>query len=149
MKTSAYIKLSRYCSLRERSEQEVRKKAVGLGMLPGEISKALKQLKKEGFLNESRYVRAYISDQSRFLGWGPHKIGLHLRRAGISGEEIQAALEELPEGYWQELAEKLVEKKRKIIKESDPYKMRYKLYQWLYGRGFSGETISAVIGDLE
>ena len=49
-----------------------------------------------------------------------------------------------PEDYWQKLLD-LVEKKSEFVKEPDPFKKKYKIQQYLIGRGFESDLVQSAV----
>lgn len=138
--------LMRFCAYRERAEYEVHQKAVQLGMLPAQIKSAMATLKEEGFLNQERFLRAYVHDKRTFQGWGPYKIQAHLRHYQIPNADIQQALDEVSPEFWMRSLQKLVHQKTSLPPEDWDVVQRQKMFRWLYGRGFSSDQIQEVFG---
>ena len=138
--------LMRFCAYRERAEYEVHQKAVQLGMLPAQIKSAMATLKEEGFLNQERFLRAYVHDKRTFQGWGPYKIQAHLRHYQIPNADIQQALDEVSPEIWMTSLQKLVHQKTSLPPEDWDVVQRQKMFRWLYGRGFSSDQIQEVFG---
>lgn len=138
--------LMRFCAYRERAEYEVHQKAVQLGMLPAQIKSAMATLKEEGFLNQERFLRAYVHDKRTFQGWGPYKIQAHLRHYDIPNADIQQALDEVSPEFWMTSLQKLVHQKTSLPPEDWDVVQRQKMFRWLYGRGFSSDQIQEVFG---
>jgi regulatory protein len=138
--------LMRFCAYRERAEYEVHQRAVQLGMLPAQIKSAMATLKEEGFLNQERFLRAYVHDKRTFQGWGPYKIQAHLRHYDIPNADIQQALDEVSPEFWMTSLQKLVKQKNSLPPEDWDVVHRQKMFRWLYGRGFSSDQIQEVFG---
>jgi regulatory protein len=138
--------LMRFCAYRERAEYEVHQKAVQLGMLPAQIKSAMATLKEEGFLNQERFLRAYVHDKRTFQGWGPYKIQAHLRHYDIPNADIQQALDEVSPEFWMTSLQKLVHQKTSLPPEDWDVVQRQKMFRWLYSRGFSSDQIQEVFG---
>jgi regulatory protein len=141
--------LMRFCAYRERAEHEVHQKAVQLGLLPAEIKSALATLKEEGFLNQDRFLRAYVHDKRSFQGWGPYKIQAHLRQYQIPNHDIQQALEDVAPEAWIDILRRLVKQKNSLPTENWDAEQRQKMFRWLYGRGFTSDQIRMVFAHEE
>lgn len=98
------------------------------------IEEALNQLINAGWLNESRFVEAYIRSRAA-RGFGPVRIRQELLQRGIIDELIEEILYQLPDIDWQVLAEQVRIKK---FGEDNPklYSERMKQLKFLYYRGF-------------
>ena len=80
------------CSRQEKCSSEIREKLEKFN-LPGEdVEKVLHSLKKEGFIDESRYAGMFVRDKLRFNRWGRVKIRYMLSARKIPEEIIYAVL---------------------------------------------------------
>lgn len=134
-KEQVLAKLRNFCAKAERCRDDVRRK------IPEELvdqsDQILEELESEGFLDEGRYVRAFVRDKVSLSGWGPHKIRFTLVRKGLRAEEIDNALRQIA-------AEELETKLADWIPDNapDPYsKEGAKLLRRLLRRGFPLEMI--------
>ncbi len=66
-------------------------------------------------------------------------------KRGINRNIIDMNLAEVSPEEELERAQKLVVKKLKSIKSKDPYERKRKLINYLYSRGFSRDTVYAVV----
>ena len=81
------------CSRKECCRQEIAAKLEKLEV--EDVSGAVEQLCKEGFIDERRYARAFARDKSSLQGWGSLKIKLALQNKQIDDATIARALEEI------------------------------------------------------
>lgn len=109
---SLYKKLMRYCAYQERAESEVRLKLRLLGAPAALGETVLEKLREENFVNEERFVRAYVRGKFRINGWGRLKIRNGLRAKGVDEKLISQALsEEIDEKQYREAMRKVVAEK--------------------------------------
>ncbi len=141
--------LMRFCAFRERAEFEVHQKAIKLGMLPADIKTAIHALKEEGFLNQERFLKAYIHDKREFQGWGPFKIMAQLRKFRIPASDITNAIETIPPETWENVVARLIQQKTKKTPDSWSYEEKAKLFKWLYSRGFTRDHLGAAFTHLQ
>jgi regulatory protein len=145
----ALAKAEHYCAYQERSQQEVRDKLYELGQYPSVIENIIAQLIANNFLNEERFAIAYTTGKFRQKGWGKIKIKQGLKLKKVSEPLIKKALKSINEDdYWQML-KKVIEKKEALLTEKQPYKRRYKLYQYALSRGYENDLIADVLKDSE
>jgi regulatory protein len=98
------------------------------------IEETLNKLVDAGWLNEFRFVEAYIRSRAA-RGFGPMRIRQELLQRGIVDELIEEKLYNLSDINWQELAEQVRVKK---FGEEKPkqYSERMKQLKFLHYRGF-------------
>lgn len=85
---------------RDFSVSEMRQKLALRGYAHDEIDHALSRVDEMGYLNDGRYAQRFVSDRSRFRGWGPRRLKHELQKRQITETDISAALQ-----HWQEEGE--------------------------------------------
>ncbi|MDR2585459.1 MAG: recombination regulator RecX [Prevotellaceae bacterium] len=131
----------RFCSQRECCAQELSQKLQVRGTDEKEIAQIIEKLTHSSFLDETRYVRAFVHDKSHLQGWGPQKIRFALRAKQIPDALIREALDSLDQCAQTEVLRRLLQVKRKTIKAKSATEMRTKLIRFALGRGFNYEQI--------
>ena len=140
-------KAEAYCAYQERSQQEVRDKLFSWGLYPSDVEQIISYLLEENFLNEERFAKAYVLGKFRIKGWGRIKITQGLKVKQVSPPLIKIALKEIePNDYFERLVG-ILTKKSTLLKETDPYKRRNKLYQYALSRGFESNLILEILKD--
>lgn len=134
-----------YCSKAEHCCSEIAAKLDRYELSDDELQRLLSFLKKEGYLDENRYARAYAMDQLRFAHWGRLKIAQSLRLKKIDEVAIQVALADIPQDEYMQVLRRLVDEKKKRITAKTPYEHTMKLLRFAYGRGFEPEHIRKCI----
>ena len=134
-------KARKYCAYQERSQQEVRDKLYDLGLHRNEVEQCIAQLVAENYLNEQRFAIAYAGGKFRMKEWGRVKIKLALKQKKVSDYCIRKALEEISSKDYRKTLNKLLSKKNKEVKESNPVKKKYKVAQYAISRGFEPEIV--------
>jgi len=147
--TEAKRKAESYCAYQERSQQEVRDKLYFWGLHTLEAENIISYLIEENFLNEERFAKAYVLGKFRIKSWGRVKITQGLKLKQVSPPLIKIALKEInPNDYFDKLVS-ILEKKSRLLKESDPYKRNNKLYQYALSRGYENNLILEVLKNNE
>lgn len=144
-KRTGLLKAESYCAYQERSQQEVRSKLYDWGLWPNEVEEVISDLIGNNFLNEERFARAYVSGKFSIKHWGKIKIKQGLKLKKITDKMISVALNTIDYDDYLETILKTAEKKLPFIKESDPYKRKYKLVIYLMGKGFESDLIIEVL----
>jgi len=144
----AKLKIAAYCAYQERSQEEVRKKLTERGVHGEHAEELISNMIEGGFLNEERFTMAFVRGKYRLKKWGRKKIIQELKFRKISPNCIKSGMKEIDEDeYWHILLSQ-AEKKWDLIKEKDPMIKRYKLQQYLIGRGFEIDLIQMAIEEM-
>ncbi len=137
-----------YCSLSEHCIAEVVEKLKRFELTSEEQSKLIQYLQDEGYLNESRYVKAFVKDKFRFGKWGRIKIKYALRQKGISSTLADEGLSEIVEEDYREMLTDLLRQKKRSVKANSPYELRGKLLRFAAGKGFELDQAGACLRKL-
>lgn len=143
-------KIERYCAYQDRCHKEVRSRLLDLGLYGEDLEEMMIGLIQDGFLNEERYAHSFARGKFRMKSWGRIRIRRELGLRDIHDRLIEQAIrEEIPEDTYWETAKKLAEKKEVLLyKESDPFRKREKLKNFLHQKGYEWEVIHEVIAEL-
>ena len=95
-----------------------------------------------------RFAEAYVSGKFRIKGWGRIKIKAHLRQKQVSDYCIKKALAELDETEYLNTLNNHLVKKNRLLKVSNPYERRSRLYNYAGGKGFESDLILEALDDL-
>jgi regulatory protein len=119
-----------------------------LGATDEQKKKILAKLLEEKFIDESRFVGAFVRGKFRVNKWGKLKIKAELSQKGLDRKQIEKALQEIDEREYTETLKKLVEKKARELKNETPAKARVKLMRFAYSKGFEPEAAGKIIAQL-
>lgn len=131
----------RYIECYSRTEKEVASKLISKEFSEGEIERIMNFMKEYGFVDDDRYLRAYINDNKNKLG--KNKIKFTLTKKGISERKIDEELNLTSNEENQDIVYKIAKKKYEIISKNDiKSKIIYKkLWDFLMRQGFDNELI--------
>lgn len=141
-------RLRNQCSRREYCVSDVREKA--MKALDGDENAAetvVESLKRDKYVDDSRYCAAYAREKASISGWGAVKIRYMLSHKGLSGEDIDAGIAEIDENGASARLEKLLAAKFRTLKD-DPQR-KLKLLRFALGRGYQYDEVSAVLSHIE
>lgn len=141
-------KLEHYCAYQERCHQEVRQKLKSMHMIPEAIDVIIVHLLQHNFLNEARFAKTFVSGKFRIKRWGRCRLTLELKRKGISKVNINQALAEIGSGEYIEVFNDLAEKKANAITESNKFKKRKKIIDYLLYRGWESHLVYEKANEL-
>ncbi|MDO6595683.1 regulatory protein RecX [Oceanihabitans sp. 2_MG-2023] len=137
----AQKKLEFYCAYQERCHKEVVNKLTTMRMIPDAIDVIVVHLIQNNFLNEERFAKAFVLGKFRIKKWGKNRLQLELKRKDISKTIIGIALQEIEEADYLETFHALAEKKLETIRESNSYKKKKKLADYLLYRGWESALV--------
>ena len=137
------------CSQSERCPNDIFTKAHSWGLTEPEAARLVGYLTREGFLDEARYARAFVSDKFRFEQWGRIKINYALRAKGIDDSLIDEALDEKidPDDYLATCTDLLNKKMHTLELPLSPSD-RARLIRFAAQRGFESYIISKALHNL-
>jgi len=139
----ALAKAMRYCSFQERCQLDLTNRFIAWNVKKENFDKILDVLIVDDFLNENRYVEAYVRGKFRIKKWGKNKIKMGLMAKRIYDEQLFNTIvgtEILEEDYLKAVQE-LIKKKSLLITEPDEFKKRDKLYRYMLGKGYESELV--------
>ncbi|TYA60216.1 regulatory protein RecX [Formosa maritima] len=140
--------LENYCAYQERCHKEVVKKLQDMRMIPEAIDVVVVHLLNHDFLNETRFAKTYARGKFRVKKWGRKRITLELKKRDISAFNIKEAFKEISEADYLQTFHELAEKKAQIITETNVYKKRKKLADYLLYRGWESHLVYDKVNEL-
>ena len=141
-------KLEHYCAYQERCHKEVRQKLISMHMIPEAIDVIIVHLLEHNFLNEERFAKTFVSGKFKIKAWGRRRLTFELKKKDISKVNINQALKAIENGEYIEVFNDLAEKKANSIKESDKFKKRKKLIDYLLYRGWESYLVYEKANEL-
>lgn len=141
-------KLEYYCAYQERCHKEVTQKLKDMYMIPEAIDVIIVHLLQHNFLNEERFAKTFVSGKFKIKKWGKRRLTLELKRKGIGKVNINQALNEIREAEYIEVFNDLAEKKVVLIKETDKWKKKKKLVDYLLYRGWESHLVYEKVNEM-
>ena len=140
------FKLEAFCAYQERCTQEVRMKLDRLGADESLYLEVIKHLKENNFLDDRRFVEAYVQGKLRIKKWGRQKIKAALFQKRIDAKLIQEGIYAfISDEEYQGVIESLIERKnRELSSEKNPQIKKQKLMRFLLSRGFQYDEFSSL-----
>ncbi len=136
------------CSRQEQCIQDMYIKLDKWGVAESDVDKIIKQLEKEGFIDESRYAVSYAGDKFKFNKWGRIKIAWMLRQKNITEDIIGQALAQIDDEEYEDLLISELGKKMKNLKSRNKYDKKKKLIQFASQRGFESDIVYKIVNNL-
>jgi regulatory protein len=91
----------------------------------------------------------FARDKLRFNRWGKIKIRYMLAARQIPEEIVTDALKDIDDQHYREILQEELDKKRRQIKDKDPWTVRNKLARFGQQRGFEPGLIFQVLDEME
>ena len=140
------FKSEAFCAYQERCTQEVRMKLDRLGADESLSLEVIKHLKENRFLDEKRFVEAYVQGKVRIKKWGRQKIKAALFQKRIDAKLIQEGIYSfISDEEYKQVLESLIERKnRELSSEKNAQIKKQKLMRFLLSRGFQYDEFSSL-----
>lgn len=141
-------RLEGYCSYQERCHKEVDQKLIEMNMIALAKEEIIFHLMEHDFLNEERFAKSFARGKFRIKKWGKVRIVRELKFRYITTYNIKSALTEIDLDEYYSTFNELAEKKCAAIEESNVYKKRKKLADYLFYRGWETDLVYKKISEL-
>jgi len=145
----ALLKIQKWCAYQERCQQEVRDKLYEFGLWTDAVEELISKLISENFINEERFAKTYARGKFNIKKWGRIKIKQQLKQKRISDYCIKKAMEEINADQYYDILKKTLLQKNKIVKESNPIKLKFKLASYAMSRGFEQDLIFDALEEIQ
>ena len=128
---------------------EVSMKLKSWGLIQEAIDLLIIELIQFNFLNEERYARSFARGKFRIKKWGKLKIRMALKKREVDFKCIDFAMLEIDEKTYLNTLKELLQKKNDILKETNLYKRKMKLINYLVNRGYEYDLIHDALVELK
>lgn len=145
----ALVKMQSWCAYQERCQQDARDKLYELGLWPEAVEELIAKLIQDNFLNEERFATSFARGKFNIKKWGRVKIKQELKQKRVGDYCLKKALREIDEQEYMLTLKKLIEVKRRQVKEKDPVKLKYKLAAYAISKGYERDLVFDVLNDVD
>jgi len=143
------MQMQRLCSVKEYCIYDINEKLKKSPLNEEDRKNIIDDLIKQNYINEQRYVQAFIHDKLYLSKWGLTKIKFALKQKNINAELYKEIINEIEEEKYVQSFISLAKSKWKNLKESDPYVRKQKLIRYLMGRGIEYDIAEKIQRLLE
>ena len=140
-KDEAFSKAAFLCSASEHCASQIYEKLQAWGVSGEDANDILNRLMEEGFIDNTRFSRAYCHDKFLYSHWGKVKIVQMLRRLRLSEDEIAEGVSTISEKDYLEALNGALRSKDRALKDTNMYQRKGKLVRHLLSRGFEMELV--------
>ena len=144
---SAYFLAIKYLTKKQRCKKETSDYLIKKEFSKNTIELVIKRLEKEGYINDIKYVNAYINDQINLTLNGPNKIKQNLKKLNIKEDIISERIEQIDDEIFTQKIEKIVEKRIKTNKKSNQI-FKNELKNYLLNQGYLKEQFSNIVNNI-
>lgn len=145
----SYYMSIKYITKKLRSELEIRKYLNDKFIPAPIIDKTVERLKKNKFLNDELFLKAYINDQINLSNNGPKRIKSSLLKLGIEEYLIDDVLKKIDHTIWDKRIDKYISKKISTNHSSSSKMLKIKISNDLVNLGYLKEDISGIINKYD
>ena len=144
----ALVRLQKICSGQEKCVADILLKLKSWEISDKELKQIIESLKKDKFIDETRYASFFVRDKFNIYKWGREKIKYALIRKNIPDEVIEKALSEIKVEKYNDILKDLLIKKKKEIKSKDLYEIKGKLIRFGAQRGFNFDLLYKMVDEV-
>jgi regulatory protein len=144
----AYSKMAQLCSRSEQCTADIRRKMTVYELMDEIVEEVIDKLKKDKFLDDERFVNAYVSDKFRLNKWGKIKMQHYLKMKGLPDSLIRAGLDSIDDEKYIAALIKTMKDKAKTIKKKDKFEKMGQIIRFAQNRGFEPELIHRYLNEV-
>ena len=142
----AVERLELLCVRSEQCTSDLRRKLFTWGITPSQSDTILNGLEQRGFVDDSRFARAYVRDKYRFSRWGRQKIVAGLIAKRIPRHIIDSALSEIQNKEYALTAFRAIAAKLRTLDTTMPrHELRAKLLRHAIAKGYESALILKIL----
>lgn len=134
------------CAAAEHCTCEIRQSLLRLGLTAADADAVVDKLVDTGFVDDSRFARAFVRDRYRFSAWGIHKLRAALIAKRIPSPIIADALEAIDRREYIRTAFRAIAARlRQLPPDMEPRLKRQRLMRHAASRGYEMTLIVKIL----
>ncbi len=145
----AYNLALNYIEIKMRNRKELYTYLSNKGFDNKLVNETISKIDKLGLLNEEAYIKAYINDKINLTLDGPYKIRKNLLDLDFNEEDVNSYLNTFSDDIWKSKLEKLINKKKSIMKNKSYYMFIQKMKNDLYNMGYESYMIDDCLEKID
>ena len=134
-------KLERYCVYQDRCHKEIETKLKEFVLIEEARNQIVLHLLEHDFVNEERFSKSFARGKFRLKKWGKQRIVREMKQREISAYNIKVALREIDDDAYLETVFEITEKRNRLMNETNIFKRKKKLSDYLMRKGYEFELI--------
>lgn len=145
----ALSKCMQMCSRKEYCITDIKQKLYSWELNEEDIERLIATLQEEKFIDEERFVNAFVNDKFKFNHWGKVKIRYHLKHKQIDENVVNNVLSGLSDAAYEEVIAQEIAKKISKVKANSTYERKAKVVNYLASKGFEPDLVFKYLAELE
>jgi regulatory protein len=145
----ALKRLTNLCAATEYCEYDLCEKMRKWGVDYIDIDHVIARLRRDNYIDDERYCRAFVNDKYRFAKWGKVKIAQALIQKRLPQESFRRQLNEIDNEEYLAILSEILRSKRKSIHAESDFELNGKLMRFAMSRGFELDDIKKCMPDAE
>lgn len=145
----ALNRAAQLCSKGEQCPSDIYQKVQEWGLTEADAARLVGYLTQEKYLDEARFVHAFVNDKFTYQHWGKVKIAYMLRMKGIADSLIENTMDDVisPEDYLEACTDVARAKVKELESPLSPAD-KAKVFRFAGQRGFESSVISKALAKL-
>lgn len=129
------------CSRGEKCIYDIQQKLLKWEADEDVIEAIISKLIAEKFIDEERYVRAFVNDKFKFNHWGRKKIKYNLLQKSVPTPLIDSQLEQISQSDYMQVIKDEIKNKLPKVKGNTAYERNAKVVNYMASKGFEAGLV--------
>ena len=138
-----------YIEVKMRNRREIYKYLINKGFEEEIVNKTLNKIEDLGLLDKKSYITAFINDKVNLSNDGPYKIKNALLDLDFDEKDIDDYLYTIDREVWSNKLDKLINKKKSLMKSKSYYMFINKIKNDLFNLGYDKDMIDEKLSKIE
>ncbi len=138
-----------YIEVKMRNRKELYKYLINKGYEDRIVNETIKKIESLGLLDKKAYITAFINDKTNLSSDGPYKIKNALLDLDFDENDIDDYLYKIDREVWSNKLDKLINKKKNLMKSKSYYMFINKMKNDLYNLGYDKDMIDEKLSKIE
>ena len=138
-----------YIEVKMRNRRELYKYLINKGFEEEIVNKTLNKIEDLGLLDKKSYITAFINDKVNLSNDGPYKIKNALLDLDFDEKDIDDYLYTIDREVWSNKLDKLINKKKSLMKSKSYYMFINKIKNDLFNLGYDKDMIDEKLSKIE
>ena len=138
-----------YIEVKMRNTRELYNYLINKGYDENIVNKTIDKISALGLLDSKSYISAFINDKVNLSSDGPYKIKKELLDLDFNENDIDDYLYKIDREVWSQKLDKLINKKKSVMKSKSYYMFINKMKNDLYNLGYDKDMIEEKLSNIE
>ena len=144
----AFMKMAQLCSRSEQCSADIRKKIAAFDIVQEVVDEIIEKLKTEKFIDDERYVKAYVSDKFRLNKWGRIKMRYYLKAKGLPDSVIEVGMTAIDNDQYIKVLLATMKERAQKYKSAEKFERAAHVIRFTQSRGFEPELIHRYLNEV-